>query len=194
MLSNSASAMISDRETFGQLLHGAARAWRQKLDERLRPMGLSQAKWRTLLHLSLAQDALTQAEIAARLGVEEPTVVKLLHRLEREGWITRKSSRLDRRCKMVLLGQRAQRVIAQINAAADKLRHELLAGIPTSQLQTCIKVLARIRQKAEKDDKVRRNAASPVYFGHNGQNRERYPISRKKVLRGAVRGAARGPK
>jgi DNA-binding MarR family transcriptional regulator len=38
-------------------------------------MGLSQAKWRTLMHLSLAGDALTQAEIAARLGVEEPTVV-----------------------------------------------------------------------------------------------------------------------
>src|SRR5437867_10795373 len=102
---------MSVGETFGPLLYGTARAWRQKLDERLRPMGLSQAKWRTLLHLSLAQNALTQAEIAARLGVEEPTVVKLLHRLEREDWITRKSSQLDRRCKMVLLGQRAQRVI-----------------------------------------------------------------------------------
>jgi len=62
-------------ETFGQLLHGTARAWRQKLDQRLKPMGLSQAKWRTLMHLSLAGDALTQAEIAARLGVERPSVV-----------------------------------------------------------------------------------------------------------------------
>ncbi len=44
-------------------------------------MGLSQAKWRTLMHLSIAGDALTQAEIAARLGVEEPSVVTLLHRL-----------------------------------------------------------------------------------------------------------------
>ena len=60
-------------EIFGQLLHGTARAWRQKLDARLKPMGLSQAKWRTLMHLSIAGDALTQAEIAARLGVEEPT-------------------------------------------------------------------------------------------------------------------------
>ena len=51
-------------ETFGLLLHGTARAWRQKLDQRLKPMGLSQAKWRTLMHLSLAGDALTQAEIA----------------------------------------------------------------------------------------------------------------------------------
>ena len=116
-------------ETLGHLLHGTARAWRQKLDQRLKPMGLSQAKWRTLMHLSIAQEALTQAEIAARLGVEEPTVVTLLHRLEREAWITRTNSSHDRRCKMVLLGRRAQRVIAQINATAEKLRHELLADI-----------------------------------------------------------------
>ena len=180
------SAMISDWETFGPLLHGTARAWRQKLDERLKPMGLSQAKWRTLLHLSLARDALTQAEIAERLGVEEPTVVALLHRLEKEGWITRRNSTLDRRCKMVLLGQRAQRVITRINATADELRHELLAEIPASELQTCIKVLARICQKAEKNDKVSKSAASSVYPSHNGQNRDRHPISRKKALRGAA--------
>jgi len=89
---------------------------------------------------------------------------------------------------MVLLGRRAQRVIAQINAAADKLRHELLAGIPRSELQTCIKVLVRISQKAEKGDKVRGSTGSSVCPGHNGQDRERYPITKKKALRGAVRG------
>ena len=180
--------MMSDWETFGPLLHGTARAWRQKLDQRLKPMGLSQAKWRTLLHLSLARDALTQAEIAGRLGVEEPTVVALLHRLEKEGWITRRNSTRDRRCKMVLLGRRAQRVITRINATADELRHELLSEIPASELQTCIKVLTRVRQKAEKNDKVSKSAASSVYPSHNGQNRDRHPISRKKALRGAEEG------
>src|SRR6266699_1074243 len=135
-------------ETLGHLLHGTARAWRQKLDQRLKPMGLSQAKWRTLMHLSLAGDALTQAEIAARLGVEEPSVVTLLHRLEREDWITRSNSPRDRRCKMVLLGRRAERVIAQINSTAEKLRHELLADVPASDLETSMKVLTRIRQQA----------------------------------------------
>src|SRR5207237_7885940 len=104
---------MSDGETFGQLLHGTGRAWRQKLDERLKPMGLSQAKWRTLMHLSLAQDALTQAEIAARLGVEEPTMVTLLHRLEKEGWINRTSSLRNRRCNMVLIGQCDQMVLTR---------------------------------------------------------------------------------
>jgi MarR family transcriptional regulator for hemolysin len=140
---------MSDDETFGPLLHGTARAWRLKLDERLKPMGLSQAKWRTLLHLSLAGDALTQAEIAERLGIEEPSLVTLLHRLENEGWIIRRSSLHDRRCKMVFLGRRAQRVISQINAAAEKLRHELLENVSVADLRTCVRVLKRIYEKAE---------------------------------------------
>jgi MarR family transcriptional regulator for hemolysin len=141
---------MSDDETFGPLLHGTARAWRLKLDERLKPMGLSQAKWRTLLHLSLAGDALTQAEIAERLGIEEPSLVTLLHRLENEDWIIRRASPHDRRCKMVLLGRRAQNVISQINATAKKLRHELLEDVSAADLRTCMRVLAQIHEKAEK--------------------------------------------
>jgi MarR family transcriptional regulator, transcriptional regulator for hemolysin len=140
---------MADEDTFGPLLHGTARAWRLKLDERLRPMGLSQAKWRTLMHLSVAPEALTQAEIAERLGIEEPSLVTLLQRLENEGWIARKSSRHDRRCKVVLLGRRAQRVISEINATAKKLRHELLEDVSPADLRTCVRVLAQIYDKAE---------------------------------------------
>ena len=173
-------------EVFGQLLHGTARAWRQKLDERLKPMGLSQAKWRTLMHLSIAGDALTQAEIAARLGVEEPSVVTLLHRLEREDWITRTNSPLDRRCKMVLLGRRAQRVIARINSNAKTLRNELLADISTPDLQMCMDVLAQIKDRAEKSDKPRargNRAVARRLVTHNGQAKRQNSIVRKRGIR-----------
>ena len=176
---------MSDDETFGQLLHGTARAWRQKLDERLKPMGLSLAKWRTLMHLSIAQDALTQAEIAARLGVEEPTVVALLHRLEREAWITRTNSPHDRRCKMVLLGRRAQRVIGQITTTADKLRHELLADITKSDLKACMRVLTRVRQRAEENDSGQsgtRERLVRVFAKPNGQTKRTHSMLRKKVI------------
>jgi MarR family transcriptional regulator, transcriptional regulator for hemolysin len=159
-----------DVDVFGPLLHGTARAWRLKLDERLKPMGLSQAKWRTLLHLSLAPGPLTQAEIAAHLGIEEPTLVTLLHRLESDRWVARKNASHDRRCKTVHLARRAQRVIAQINAAAFKLRHELLDEISASELRTCIRVLGRIRQKAEKGNGNGKHAGARVRMGKNGQN------------------------
>ena len=177
-------------ENFGQLLHGTARAWRQKLDQRLKPMGLSQAKWRTLMHLSIAEEALTQAEIAARLGVEEPTLVTLLHRLEREAWITRTNSPHDRRCKMVLLGRRAQRVITRINAAAEKLRHELLTDIPDSDLRTCMRVLARIRERAQKGERRGTNGCSRSardFETRNGQGKRGHSIPTKGAFRGNLK-------
>jgi MarR family transcriptional regulator for hemolysin len=168
---------MSDEETFGPLLHGTARAWRLKLDERLKPMGLSQAKWRTLLHLSLAPGTLTQAEIAERLGIEEPSLVTLLHRLEDEGWIARKNSPHDRRCKIVLLGRRAQRVISQINAAAEKLRHELLEDVSPADLRTCVRVLTRIYERAERKNgngalaKIERTERATLNNEHRARGR-----------------------
>jgi len=146
-------------------------------------MGLSQAKWRTLMHLSLAGDALTQAEIAVRLGVEEPSVVTLLHRLEREDWITRSNSLRDRRCKMVLLGRRAERVIPQINSTAETLRHELMAGIPISDLQTCMKVLASIRDRADKDDSNGEGASARRLARHNDQTKRGDSNPKKGAIR-----------
>jgi MarR family transcriptional regulator, transcriptional regulator for hemolysin len=175
----------ADSETFGPLLHGTARAWRLKLDERLRPMGLSQAKWRTLLHLSVAPRQLTQSEIAARLGIEEPTLVTLLHRLERDGWVRRRHSPNDRRCKIVDLGWRAQRVIARINRTANELRHELLASISEPELRICMRVLTQIRQRAEKESGFSRGKGgiSQRQAGQNGQTRNGRAINGVKKAR-----------
>lgn len=139
----------TDTENFGPLLHGTARAWRLKLDERLKPLGMSQAKWRTLLHLSLAEQPVTQAEIAARLGIEEPTLVNILHRLESAGWVKRSHSQHDRRCKTVTLGRRARGVIAEIAATANQLRNELMSGVRPAELETCMRVLRTVQAKAE---------------------------------------------
>ena len=168
-----------DSEPFGLLLHGTARAWRLKLDGRLKPMGLSQAKWRTLLHLSIASSPLTQAEVASRLGIEEPTLVTLLHRLERGGWVTRRNASHDRRCKTVHLGKRAHQVITRINAAAAKLRHELLDDIPPSQLLICMRVLGAIRDKAEREDGGR----GRVRAARNGQTRNGHAIMKSRASR-----------
>jgi MarR family transcriptional regulator for hemolysin len=162
--------MSSDIDTIGPLLHGVARAWRLKLDERLKPMGLSQAKWRTLLRLSMSPGPLTQAEIASHLGIEEPTLVALLHRLEDDCWVARKNAAHDRRCKTVHLTRRAQRVIEEINEEAFKLRHELLDDIPARDLRTCIEVLDSIQRKAEKGNGNGKSGAARARNGKGERN------------------------
>lgn len=134
---------------FGLLLFGTARAWRTKLDRRLRPLGLSQGKWRTLIHVSQGGNKLTQKEIAERMGIEEPTLAGLLDRLQEDGWIERRESPNDRRCKIIHLQRRSKAVLDEIFNAAHLLRHELIDDVPSSDLDACIRVLRQIRKKAE---------------------------------------------
>src|SRR5205823_4162029 len=65
----------------------------------------------------------------------------------------------------------------------DELRHELLAGIPASELRTCIKVLIRICEKAERRDEARRIVTSSVRLPQNGQNSDAFPNTKKRARR-----------
>jgi MarR family transcriptional regulator for hemolysin len=139
----------SNINEFGLLLFGTARAWRTKLDQRLRPLGLSQGKWRTLIYLSQGGDNLTQKEIAERMGIEEPTLAGLLNRLQHDGWIERRESPNDRRCKTIHLQRGSKPVLERIFNTARGLRHELIEDVPADDLEACIRVLTQIRKKAE---------------------------------------------
>ncbi len=141
-----------DPEQIGLLLNNTWLAWRSKLDRRLRPLGLSQGKWRTLVHLAQGGDQISQSELAARMGIEEPTLVGLLRRLESDGWIKRRDASHDRRCKNVRLARKSSPVLHEIFDAAQQLRHELIGDISERDLQTCMRVLTRIREKAERTD------------------------------------------
>ncbi len=147
---------------FGLLLFSTARAWRTKLDQRLRPLGLSQGKWRTLIHLAHGGDELTQKEIAERMGIEAPTLAGLLNRLEGDGWIKRQESSNDRRCKIVHLKKRSKPVLDEIFSTAHSLREELLKDIPQRDLETCMQVLTRIRERAEAETSGARAGGASV--------------------------------
>jgi MarR family transcriptional regulator, transcriptional regulator for hemolysin len=141
----------------GLILFGTARAWRTRLDQRLRPLGLSQGKWRTLIHLSQGGNKLTQKLIAERMGIEGATLAGLLDRLENDGWVERRGSAADRRCKTVHLQRRSKAVLDKIFNAAHDLRSELIEDISQRDLETCIRVLSKIREKAERPANGARN-------------------------------------
>ena len=146
----------------GLVLFGTARAWRTKLDQRLRPLGLSQGKWRTLIHLSQGGNRLTQKQIAERMGIEGATLAGLLDRLENDGWVERRGSAEDRRCKTVHLQRRSKAVLDKIFNTAHDLRGELIENIPQRDLETCIRVLSKIRDKAERPANGARNGRSDL--------------------------------
>ena len=110
-----------------------ARSWRDKLNQRLKPLGLSQSRWRALLFISRAADGLSQTELARMLAIEAPTVTRLVTQLEQDGWVKRRSAAHDARCKTVLLTSKARRVIVQIEQAVAQLRMETVGHLSDAQ-------------------------------------------------------------
>src|SRR5690606_9590629 len=141
---------MDPREAFALDLGRVSRRWRARLDERLKVTGLTQARWSTLLHLSRAGECLTQRELAARVGIEGPTLVRLLDALEAQGLIERLPVEGDRRANSIRLTEAAQPLLAQINRIAADLRREILAGVPVEDLETCQRVLRHIGDRLER--------------------------------------------
>ena len=132
---------------FGPLLAETARAWRQRLDERLKPLGLSQAKWVALFRLARMPHPPTQAALAAELGVEGPTVARLLARLEATGYVERRAATGDKRLKVVYLTPKARAEAARIDRVAADLRAELLVRLDPDEFAAAWRILVELRRR-----------------------------------------------
>lgn len=126
-----------------------SRRWRTRLDERLKHMDLTQARWMVLRHLA-ETGPISQRELADRIGVEGPTLVRGLDRLEELELVARRACGDDRRVKHVHLTEAAGPVLDEINRISIELREELLAGIPPRDIDTAWRVLKAIGDQLER--------------------------------------------
>ncbi|HBZ95029.1 MULTISPECIES: MarR family transcriptional regulator [unclassified Pseudomonas] len=133
-----------DQHRFAMQVAQLSRAWRSELDRRLVGLGLSQARWLVLLHLARFTEMPTQRELAQSVGVEGPTLARLLDSLEGQGLVTRVAVPEDRRAKKIALQAKAQPLIEKIEAISTQLRQEVFAGIDEDDLRRCQQVHARV--------------------------------------------------
>ena len=131
----------SVREHVGITISRTARTWRTKLDERLSPLGLTQSRWLVLMHLSRMGGESLQKELAFIVGVEGPTLVRVLDGLERLGLVQRLGVEGDKRARLIRLTPKADSVINDIMRIGIKLRGEALAGISDEDIESFFRVL-----------------------------------------------------
>ncbi|MFV3330096.1 transcriptional regulator SlyA [Pseudomonas sp. NY15437] len=141
----------NDKHYFGTQLAQASRAWRAELDRRLSHLGLSQARWLVLLHLARHAATPTQRELAQSVGVEGPTLARLLDGLEAQGLVRRQAVAEDRRAKRIALTPKADVLIADIENIAAAVRNEVLTGISEEEIALCQKTLSRILGNLERN-------------------------------------------
>ena len=137
-------------EQIGSLMKAITKRWRMALDHRLAYLGMSEARWLCLLHLGRqAHGALPQVELAEAIGITPPSLVKLLDRLEEDGWAERQPEPQDRRAKRVSLTPKARDMVQRIEAEATQLRLELMEEISIKDRQTFLRVLQHMTRKMD---------------------------------------------
>jgi MarR family transcriptional regulator for hemolysin len=144
------AAEIPRREAFASLISLIGRQWRRAVDRRLQPLGLTEATWLPLIHLSRAPSAPRQKDLAATLVLDGSSVVRLLDALAGAGLIERQEESADRRAKVINLTPRGLAIVDLAEATAHDVREAALTGISDAEIAAAARTLERIRRNLER--------------------------------------------
>ena len=138
------------RYSFSQGLTFVARRWRNVMNDDLYEVGQSHVRWGTLYWISVFGDRVNQTQLAERMGIEQPTLGRVLRELEADGLIARRTPSGDRRARVISLTPASKPLMQKINRIQNTVRASLLKGIEPAELAGCLAVFAKILVNADR--------------------------------------------
>jgi MarR family transcriptional regulator for hemolysin len=134
----------------------ASHDYQRAFNEELAPQGITFRQAQVLGCLALA-GPLAQTELAERMRIEPPTLVGVLDRMERDGWIRRDGDKRDRRRKLIQPTSAARPAWKKIVTVANRVRGRAMRGLTANQLAQLRKLLALVQANLQ-DAAVAREA------------------------------------
>lgn len=129
-------------------LSTTARKMRTLFDSRVRERGLTLARARALLLLAENREW-NQRGLAEALDIEQPSAVRLLDGMEKQGLVFRTSVTNDRRAKHIKLTDAAQVQLREIQEIVDTIRRELLEDLEPEDLAATLRIVQAISRTVE---------------------------------------------
>jgi MarR family transcriptional regulator for hemolysin len=126
------------------------REWRHVLGLRLAPHGMSEATWRAMLHLDLLNGSAVQSLLAASMGIEGPSLVRLIDRMERDGWVRRRAHPQDRRVNVIEPTAKGQAVMQAVSQTAAEMRNATFVDFDLDELAQLSEWLERLQGRLQR--------------------------------------------
>lgn len=133
---------------FGIHLFRAAHLWRREANKVLAESGFSSSVISPLMLLNELGDGMRQRELDEEMGVEGPSLVRLLDSLEAAKLVERREAPDDRRAKTLHLTDQGRDLLARVNAALNDVRRRLLQGASGPEIAGAVRVMAAIESNA----------------------------------------------
>jgi DNA-binding MarR family transcriptional regulator len=128
----------------GFVLKDVYRLWVRLFEQRLPQLGMTFTQCKVLVFLS-RNEGTTQAKLAETSDTDPMTLVRVLDRMERDGWIERRPDPADRRAYRLHLRRASNPVLNEILTIGEKARNEALAGLSGEQREQMMNMLEHVR-------------------------------------------------
>jgi MarR family transcriptional regulator for hemolysin len=145
-----APSLTTIHSEIGLLIARLTRLWRREVDQALADHGLSQATALPLMVLLRRGKCVRQGVLAEEIGIEGPSLVRLIDLLQAEGLVERREDPTDRRAKTLHLTPKGEAKAEEINRVLRRVRANLLKDIAPEDLAVTFDALQRIEQRAER--------------------------------------------
>ena len=134
----------------GHVVNYLARLFAKALYRRIGLHGVTRGQFPVLLVL-WEQEGATQAELAERLAVEQPTMAGTLKRMERDGLIRRAPDPTDRRQARIRLTPRGRRLEEALTASARETNAVAMGGLSDADSTRLMSLVGRMVANLEED-------------------------------------------
>ena len=144
-------------ESLFELLARADHALAQGFRAEIRAHDISATEWRVLAAL-LAHDGASMTELGADVGSKQPTLSKMIDRMEKVGLVERRVTDEDLRRALVHLTKRGRAVATPLLAQAreyDAAVSRAFGEAPSRELKTALLELIRLVQNRPHDKRKR---------------------------------------
>lgn len=125
------------------ILPQTARLFMIAVQRQTKHMGISAGQVPTLLILA-ENPHLTQAELAQKTSVEQPTIANTLKRMERDGLLIRSADGNDKRKHRYDLSAQARAMLPDIKRALGRVLKQAQQNITPDHMQVYVKVMNQI--------------------------------------------------
>jgi MarR family transcriptional regulator, transcriptional regulator for hemolysin len=135
---------LNSLRTFGFLLKDTSRRYVERFEQRAGAFGLTLPQCKALVYLA-DREGINQVQLAELTELEPMTLVRVLDRMESDGWLERRNDPADRRARRLYLKAKGKPLVDDIWHLMALTRREALAGIPRKHADLMIELLERIQ-------------------------------------------------
>jgi MarR family transcriptional regulator, transcriptional regulator for hemolysin len=133
---------MDQHQNFGFLLHDVTRLYKRRFEQRSAQLSLTLPQCKTLSLLA-RNEGISQRQLADLADIDAMSIVRILDRMEADGWVERRADTLDRRARRLALTAKARPLLDQILEMAAITRTEVLDGLEGKQRDLLVALLEK---------------------------------------------------